>query len=101
LLLAALAAVACQPAANWTASNVGVVIAVDGPSVAEVDRITLRQAGGAELEFVVGVLDVTNGGLAAPHLRDHLVSGEPIRVYWYDDMGGTRAVLVRYEDAAE
>jgi hypothetical protein len=75
------------------------VISVDGPSVAEVERFTLRSAGGREMEFVVGTLDVSNGGLPAPHLRDHLVSGEPIRVFWYDDMGGTRPVLVRYEDA--
>jgi hypothetical protein len=91
--------VACQPAAAWTASDTGVVIAVEGPSAAEVERFTLRSSSGIERQYVVGVLDVSNGGLPAPHLREHLVSGEPIRVYWYDDMGGTRPVLVRYEDA--
>lgn len=97
----AIATVACQPAANWTASTTGVVTSVDGPAITEVERFTLRQPGGAQIEFVVGRLDVSNGGLPAPHLRDHMVSGEPIRVFWYDDMGGTRAVAVRYEDAQQ
>jgi hypothetical protein len=42
----------------------------------------------------VGRLDLNNGGLPAPHLRDHLLSGEPVTVYYYVDE------VIRYTDAA-
>jgi glucose/arabinose dehydrogenase len=71
----------------------GVVIAADGPSAAEVDRFTLRTADGQALQFTVGRLDLTNGGLPSAHLREHMVSGEPITVYYY----GTE--IIRYTDA--
>lgn len=71
----------------------GVVISVDGPSVAEVERFSLRTVDGRVLQFRVGRLDLGNGGLPAPHLREHLVSGEPITVYYYADEA------IRYGDA--
>jgi hypothetical protein len=40
---------------------------------------------------------VSNGGLPAPHLREHLVSGEPINVSYY--LEGDVRVAVRYVDA--
>lgn len=70
----------------------GVVIAADGPSATDVDRITLRTSDGEILQLTVAVLDLRNGGLPAPHLREHLVSGEPILAFYY----GTD--LVRYVD---
>jgi len=76
-------------------SATGVVIAADGPSAAEVDRFTLRTADGQSLEFTVGRLDLTNGGLPSAHLREHMVSGEPITVYYY----GTE--IIRYTDAVQ
>ena len=45
------------------------------------------------LQFTVGRLDLSNGGLPAPHLREHLVSGIPITVYYYY---GTE--VIRYID---
>jgi hypothetical protein len=52
---------------------------------------------GVVLDFVVETLDLSNGGLPAPHLREHLVSGEPITVtYRIED--GTNIAL-RYVDA--
>lgn len=44
------------------------------------------------LQFTVGRLDLSNGGLPAPHLREHLVSGVPITVFYY----GTE--VIRYID---
>lgn len=73
----------------------GVVIAADGPNAAQVDTFSLRTSEGQVLQFTVGRLDLSNGGLPAPHLREHLVSGEPITVYYY----GTE--IIRYMDAAE
>jgi hypothetical protein len=77
----------------------GVVLSVDGPDVAQVDRFSLRDDTGTVLEFTVGVLDVANGGLPAPHLRDHLVSGDPITVWYSTSDDGL--VALRYVDAAE
>lgn len=74
----------------------GVVINVDGPSAAEVDGFSLRTTDGQVLEFGVGVLDLTDGGLPAPHLREHLVSGEPIAVEYRVEDG--RNVALRYLD---
>jgi hypothetical protein len=73
----------------------GVVIAADGPTAADVDTITLRTSDGQTLEFTIGTLNLNNGGLPAAHLREHLVSGEPITVFYY----GTE--INRYTDAAE
>ena len=69
------------------------VILVDGPNPAEVARFSLRTADGRVLDFTVGRLELTNGGLPAPHLRDHLVSGEPITIFFYGDE------VFRYVDA--
>lgn len=73
------------------------VIAADGPNAAQVDRFTLRTADGVTIEFQVGRLDVSNGALPAPHLREHLVSGEPITVDYRVE--GGHNVAVRYTDA--
>ena len=49
------------------------------------------------IDFTVGALDLSDGGLPAPHLREHLVSGVPITVY-YSTTNGTY-VARRYIDA--
>jgi hypothetical protein len=49
------------------------------------------------LELLVGTLDLSNGGLPAPHLREHLVSGEPITATHFGDRDGLH--LTRYTDA--
>jgi hypothetical protein len=74
-----------------------VVIAAEGPSSSQVDTFSLRTVAGEVLAFRVGRLDLSNGGLPAPHLREHLVSGEPIEVGYYVD--GEALVAVRYVDA--
>ena len=75
----------------------GIVIAAVGPDATQVDRFTLRDDGGVVLDFEVGHLDLSEGGLAAPHLREHLVSGEPIQVTYRPE--ADRLVALRYEDA--
>lgn len=74
------------------------MIAADGPSAAQVDRFTVRTDDGEVIEFVVGTLEMTNGGLLAAHLREHLVSGEPITVDYRLEDG--QNVAIRYVDAA-
>jgi hypothetical protein len=71
----------------------GIVISADGPNAADVDRFTLRTEDGRVLQLRVGRLDVSNGGLPAPHLREHLLNGEPITVFYYGDE------IFRYIDA--
>jgi hypothetical protein len=75
----------------------GVVTAVDGPTVAQVTSFTLRTADGQVLGFEVETLSLTGGGKPAPHLREHLVSGEPVEVEFY--RAGQRHIAVRYRDA--
>lgn len=74
----------------------GIVIAADGPDSATVDTFTLRTADGRLVNFNVGTLDVANG-LPAPHLREHLVNGEPITVTFQVQNGVN--VATRYVDA--
>jgi hypothetical protein len=62
-----------------------------------VTDFTLRTNEGESIVFRVGVLDLAGGGLNAPHLREHLVSGVPITVY-YTVENGTN-VANRYIDA--
>ncbi len=73
------------------------VITADGPSAAQVDTFSLRTASGDVLQFSVGRLDLSNGGLPAPHLREHLVSGDPIEVGYLVD--GSALIAVRFVDA--
>lgn len=74
------------------------VISADGPDASRVDSFSMRTAEGEILTFTVGTLDVANGGLPAPHLREHLVSGEPILVTFASDEDGYLTAL-RYVDA--
>lgn len=81
-------------------SATGVVIAAEGPNAAQVDTFSLRTSAGLVLDFTVGPLDLSDGGLPAPHLREHLTSAEPITVLFHLDGSGKR-VADRYTDAAE
>jgi len=62
-----------------------------------VTDFTLRTNDGQSIAFKVGVLDLAGGGLNAPHLREHLVSGVPITVYYTAENGEN--VVSRYIDA--
>ncbi|CAN5800664.1 hypothetical protein BH24CHL6_BH24CHL6_10760 [soil metagenome] len=75
----------------------GVVLSVDGPSLATVDGFSLRTPAGEVLEFRVERLEVTGGGKPAPHLREHRLDGQPITVEYKLDAG--HLVALRYTDA--
>ncbi len=74
------------------------MISAEGPNAAQVDRFSLRTNAGQVILFVVGRLDQSNDGLPAPHLREHLVSGIPITVFYNAEQGNN--VAVRYIDVA-
>ena len=100
MLAVPLSAGACASPTNADRTNgapptevTGIVISADGPDAANVERFSLRTSDGQVREFTVGRLDLNNGGLPAPHLREHLLSGEPITVYHYGDEA------IRYVDA--
>jgi len=73
------------------------VISATGPDATDVTDFTLRTNEGQSIVFKVGVLDLAGGGLNAPHLREHLVSGVPITVYYTVENGAN--VVSRYIDA--
>ncbi len=75
----------------------GIVTNVSGPSATQVDSVTVRTPQGEVIQFQVGRLDLTEGGLNAPHLRDHFISGVPITVQYKVDNG--QYVALRYFDA--
>lgn len=74
------------------------MIAVNGPDATNVTDFTMRTSDGESIMFKVGVLDLAGGGLNAPHLREHLVSGVPITAYYLVQPDGSRLVN-RYIDA--
>ena len=73
------------------------MISATGPDATDVTDFTLRTNEGESVVFKVGVLDLAGGGLNAPHLREHLVSGVPITVYYTVQNGAN--VVNRYIDA--
>jgi hypothetical protein len=78
-------------------SATGVVVGVEGSGAAEVTSFSLRTAEGRVITFAVGRLDLSDGGLPAPHLREHLVSGMPITVEYAAE--ADRNLALRYVDA--
>ena len=74
----------------------GVVIAVDASSLTDVRGFTIRTSGGSTYEFKLGALE--NATSFPPgHLREHMATSEPIRV-WYRMEDGS-PVAYRIEDA--
>jgi hypothetical protein len=78
-------------------SATGLVIAANGPDAASVTTFTLQTNDGQKLDFVVGTLDVSDGGLPAPHLREHMAGSTPTTV-WYHVQDG-KNVATKYTDA--
>jgi len=74
----------------------GLVIGATGPDAATVDTFTLRTNDGQVIEFTVGTLDLSNGGLPAPHLREHMVGATPTEVYYLVQDG--KKVAIKYID---
>lgn len=63
----------------------GLVIGVVGSGPAEVDRFTLRTDAGTELTLEIRPGRLAPGSFPPAHLREHLASGEKVRVSWVDE----------------
>ena len=87
--------IACAPPP--TGAAIGVVISIESTGPTAVTGFRLRTAAGETVDFDVGRLDLSDGGLPAPHLHDHLRDGEPIEVEYVVE--GGRYVVLRYIDA--
>jgi hypothetical protein len=99
VLAVATFAVACAGSPGPTPaplSATGLVIAATGPDAATVDTFTLRTNDGQVIDFTVGTLDLSNGGLPAPHLREHMVGATPTTVYYV--VTGGKNVAIKYID---
>jgi len=102
LALAATLVVACAPQVAQTPAPaspiVGIVIAVDSPSLGKVNGFTLRDsATGVSIAFKLGLLE--NATEFSPsHLSEHMASSEPIRVFYR--LEGGVATVYRIEDAS-
>jgi hypothetical protein len=83
--------------ASTVLSATGLIIAADGPDAAQVTTFTLQTDDGQRLDFVVGTLDVSDGGLPAPHLREHMAGSTPTTVYYRVE--GGQNVAIKYTDA--
>ncbi len=91
---------ACSSASGpQTLSATGLVIAAQGPDSATVETFTLRTSEGQTLDFKVGTLDLTNGGLPAPHLREHMVGLTPTTVYYRVENG--EMIAIKFVDALQ
>ena len=73
------------------------MIAANGPDAASVTTFTLQTDTGQAINFVVGTLDISNGGLPAPHLREHMAGSTRTTVYYQVQNGEN--VAVKYVDA--
>ncbi|TAL12866.1 MAG: hypothetical protein EPO00_01385 [Chloroflexota bacterium] len=80
-----------------TGRATGIVIAVDQPSITQVNSFTLRTDAGAELVFGVGPLDLTDGGFNAGHLREHMTTGTAINVAF--EVAESRPIATKLTDA--
>jgi hypothetical protein len=75
---------------------IGIVVAVDSPSLGQVRAFALRTADGSAFDFQMGSLE--NATEFSPsHLAEHMASSEPIRVFYRLVAG--QPVAYRIEDA--
>jgi hypothetical protein len=86
-LRSAFAGVGATTSGTPTAEATGVVVAVDQQSVTEVSSFTLRTDAGEQIVFAVGVLDMSDGGFNAGHLREHMAGATPVTVHYTETEG--------------
>jgi hypothetical protein len=83
------------PLPSDTPQAVGVIVAIDAASLADVRTFTLRTTDGRRLVF--GLTELQNGTQFPPgHLAEHQATAQPVRVF-YRDAAGTLQAL-RLED---
>jgi hypothetical protein len=84
--------------ADETVDAVGVVVAVDGQALDDVQGFTLRVEGGELIDFSLSELE--NAVDFPPgHLAEHQATAEPVRV-WYKSEADEN-LAIRLEDAEE
>lgn len=93
-LISLLAIGGCGPAPQTAA---GFVVDVQSTSLTEITSFTVRTEAGEEITFLVGVLDLNGGGFPGTHLREHMVTNQPIAVA-FESEGGDR-VATKVVDA--
>lgn len=84
----------CGPSPQTAA---GFVVDVQSASLTEITSFTLRTEDGEELVFGVGALDLNGGGFPGTHLREHMITNQPVAVAF--DMEGNDRVATRLVDA--
>jgi hypothetical protein len=95
-LIALAAIVVAVVVAPRSQTATGVVVAVDSRSITDVRGFTLREAGGATVEFKLGSLEDPEQ-FPPGHLVEHIVSGAPVVVTYY--MLDGRPTVFRLDDA--
>lgn len=81
-----------------TIDAVGVVVAVDGQTLDDIQGFTLRVEGGELIDFSLSELE--NAAEFPPgHLAEHQATAEPVRV-WYTTEADEN-LAIRLEDAEE
>ena len=87
---------AVVPSPSLASPVTGVVVSVDSAGLSQVKGFKLRMADGSVQPFAIGTLE--NGTEFPPgHLMEHVVSADPVRVYFRPDGGAL--VVYRIEDA--
>jgi hypothetical protein len=92
--VAVLMIAACGPSPQTAA---GFVVDVQSTSLTEITSFTLRTEDGEELAFRVGALDLNGGGFPGTHLREHMITNQPVAVAF--DVEGQDRVATRLVDA--
>ena len=93
-IFVALAMGACGPVSETAA---GFVIDVKSTSVTQIDSFTLRTRDGVELVFRVGPLELDGGGFPGSHLREHMITNQPVAVAFRVE--GSDRIATRLVDA--
>ena len=97
ILLVALGSLSGCASSAPSSTVSGLVVDVDSSGPAEVTGFTLRAEDGTTFTFQLGALETGGGSFAAPHLGEHLSSGDPVQVTYRAENG--RLVATRLEDA--
>ena len=93
-LVALLLISGCGPSPQTAA---GFVVDVQSTSLTEITSFTLRTKDGDQLVFRVGALDLNSGGFPGTHLREHMITNQPVAVAF--DVQGDDRVATRLVDA--
>ena len=75
---------------------VGVVVAVDSPSLGQVNGFALQTTDGSAFDFDMGTLENPTD-FSPSHLTEHMATSAPIRVFYRLENG--KPVVYRLEDA--